>query len=245
MPGVMSRLRHQHGFTLIELLVSMSIGTIVLLAVFTLVDQAIPATNRVTDRVETQQRGRNAMEQMVQRLRSSVCVQATTQANGAPVYQSPIEAASDDNTVTFFTQVMSSSTTPFQPDRRQLSYDAPNKRIVERRYAYSATNPVTWPVLSATRTVLGNVVPVVGKPIFTYRAYDGSSINPPIPAVATPLSAVDAPRVIAVEIQFQVLPFSVTGKAAQGTTFDDTATLRIPPDATSATTLQKGPVCRF
>ena len=70
-----SDIRGDAGFTIVELLVTVLIGTVVLFALFGLVDVALRSQQRVDGRVDSNSRGRLAMEQMVQDLRSSVCVQ--------------------------------------------------------------------------------------------------------------------------------------------------------------------------
>src|SRR3712207_7250761 len=63
-----------------------SVGMLVLLALFGLLDVSMPATRRVTDRVDSQQRGRVALEQLVVGLRAATCVE-TGSSGGVPTYQ--------------------------------------------------------------------------------------------------------------------------------------------------------------
>ena len=57
-----TRLKSDEGFTLLELLVAMSIGTVVLMAAFTIMDRSVVVSNEVADRSEALQRGRITME---------------------------------------------------------------------------------------------------------------------------------------------------------------------------------------
>jgi Tfp pilus assembly protein PilW len=63
----------QSGLTLVELLVTMASGLIVSFAAFTLIDITLHSSGRVADRIDATQRGRVAMEHLVQLL-SSGCL---------------------------------------------------------------------------------------------------------------------------------------------------------------------------
>ena len=71
---LMTRVRDESGFTLIELLMAMTIGVVVLLAAFMLVDASAPLAQKTQDRVDAAQRGRLAMEIIGAELRSQVCM---------------------------------------------------------------------------------------------------------------------------------------------------------------------------
>jgi len=64
----------QRGFTLVELLTAISIGMIVLMAAFMVLDRTISASGQIADRSEALQRGRQAMSTITRELRSAVCV---------------------------------------------------------------------------------------------------------------------------------------------------------------------------
>ena len=70
----MTRARDESGWTLIELLMAMTIGVVVLLAAFMLVDASAPLAQKTQDRVDAAQRGRLAMEIIGAELRSQVCM---------------------------------------------------------------------------------------------------------------------------------------------------------------------------
>jgi prepilin-type N-terminal cleavage/methylation domain-containing protein len=63
----------ERGFTLVEMLVAMSIGVVILLAAFTLLDRSFTTSAQIADRQEGLQRGRQAMELITRQLRSQVC----------------------------------------------------------------------------------------------------------------------------------------------------------------------------
>src|SRR4051794_28138499 len=91
-----ARLRSERGFTIIEMLVASAIGVVVLLVLLNLLDATQTATSRVTARVDGTQRGRTAMEQVTQRLRSQTCVSSLT-----PIIVGDTTSPTDANSVTF------------------------------------------------------------------------------------------------------------------------------------------------
>src|SRR5439155_3690153 len=110
-PDRMSAIRQEEGFTLVELLVTILIATIVMLALFGLVDMALPASKRIDDRVETDSLGRNAMDQVVRELRTASCARTGKTGTGAPIYQSPIGDVAELSTgtkVTFYATLVGS-----------------------------------------------------------------------------------------------------------------------------------------
>lgn len=172
------RVGSEGGFTLIELLVAMSVGMVVLLAVFAVFDSTLTASARVEDRTEAVQRGRTAMEQITQRLRSQACPNATTPA---------IEAGTDD-AVTLYTDIGGAV---FAPRRTQLSFSpAANGSLVQ-----------TLSTPSETRLVLTNVSRMLGFPVFRYYAFAGDGTVSQIP-LATPLAAADRGRVVKIAVSF-------------------------------------------
>ena len=66
--------KNQAGFALTELVVAMTVGLIVLMAAFLLLDRAHSASNEISDRQDAVQRGRQAMENLTRQIRSQVCL---------------------------------------------------------------------------------------------------------------------------------------------------------------------------
>ena len=138
----MRRLRtDQSGFTLIEMLVSCALGLIVLTAALQLTVLAQHSAAKSTERADDAQRGRVAMEQIVQGLRSATC--ATPDANNR---LTPLVYA-DGSKLVFYRNVAGRSgtnATAFQPDMHtyQLTVD----RITDVTNAGIGTYPnVTFP----------------------------------------------------------------------------------------------------
>jgi prepilin-type N-terminal cleavage/methylation domain-containing protein len=203
--------REERGFTLVELLVATTLGVGVLLGAFTLADAFQHAETRVSDRSEAIARGRTAMEQLVQELRSQVCL--------GPGY--PAITYGDDDHVTFYADL---ANTTFVPERRDLSFA--NGAITEKTYAGTQTGgqpPFSFSsTASRTRVVLDHVQRQqeggADVPVFRYYSFDGNDPIRPSRLLATPLSANDAQRVVQVTVAFQSLPARV-GTTSAGEPF--------------------------
>lgn len=189
----------QRGFTLVELLVATTVGVATLLAAYTLSTSFLHAQTKVSDRSEAIARGRTAMEQIVQQLRSQVCL--------GPNY--PSIAYGDSNAVTFHADL---SNTTFVPERRELAFA--DGAIVERVYPGTPSGgqpPYTFPrTPTRTRVVIDRVrlrrEGGVTVPFLRYYSFDGSDPVRPSRLLAVPLSANDAARVVQVTVSFDALP---------------------------------------
>jgi Tfp pilus assembly protein PilW len=62
------------GFTLVELLIAMTVGIVILLATFGVIDLTIRDNSRITDRVQATNSGRSFMEQTIAELNSGCLV---------------------------------------------------------------------------------------------------------------------------------------------------------------------------
>jgi prepilin-type N-terminal cleavage/methylation domain-containing protein len=235
--------RRERGFTLMEVLVAMAIGTIVLTSAFTLVDQALPASKRITARVDATQRGRIALENMVRSLGSAVCVPNGVDGTGAAAFLPPIAAPSDDNQITFYAQTPTPTDVTqntFAPEMRQ--YQLTGGSLVEKRWTgtlHTGSTNVYDFTLASTRTLLSNVSAGSG-PVFSYQAYDSTGALATLPAGA--VASADLPRIVTMKISFVAAPGDGTN-TAQGATLSDAVTIGLPVNFTDASTMQKGPEC--
>lgn len=199
------RLRaEQSGFTLIELLVACTIGTIVILASFMLLDSTVVLSGKVTERVDRTQRGRLAMELIARELRSQVCVQG-----GLPAI-----ADGQSSSITFYSFMGSGA---FVPDKHQVYADSATSTIVDKTWKGAGTAPnTTFPASpTTTATVLADAGPPTGStPMFAY--YAANSATP----LAVPLSAADTANTSKVTISFLTY---ASGRNATGssTTFQN------------------------
>jgi prepilin-type N-terminal cleavage/methylation domain-containing protein len=200
----LSRVRQEQGFTPVELLVVLFIGSIVMAGVAGLVQVVVRQSSGVVSKTDASQRGRLAMDQITRALRSQVCLDL-----GSASARPALEAA-DRNSVTFFTDLSDGSRPPV---RRQLSYDAANRQIIEREFvATSALRaaPTVFSTTPRTRVLLSNVTaPADGTDFFTFRRYTGTgrfdTDTVPVSG-ATALSAADRASVARITISMDVRP---------------------------------------
>jgi prepilin-type N-terminal cleavage/methylation domain-containing protein len=235
MKSRMNRLRSdESGFTLPELLTAMVIGMVVLLAAFMLLDRAVSTSAKLSDRQDSTQRGRLAMEVVSRELRSQVCL-----GDGQPI------VAGDDNSVTFYANLSSNSNAA---DKRVLRYVASEKRLYEDVYTGTGTFPdLTFPATpTRTRELLNPLQPVldgtVTRPIFRYYKYKVGGTPGELLQLASPLSAVDAPDVVTIKIAFAALPqrkVARTTDVADATTFESDVYVRLA----DPTQPSEGPRC--
>jgi type II secretory pathway pseudopilin PulG len=233
-----ARLRSERGFTVIEMVVAASIGVLVLLVLLNLLDATQKATSRVTTRVDGTQRGRVAMEQITQRLRSQVCLGTTV-----PVIDG------QTSSVTFYGNL--GNTTDFQPEKRRIfvtggdlheevtegvgTYpnrtftSTPKDRILLKGMEPAKAGPNDLPYTSGS-----------DLPYFRYYAYN--AVTPPSASVEVkpPFAAADPARIVKIVVSFKS---STTAEDRVDTSFVDGVTSRIAnpnnPDST-----KRGPQCR-
>jgi prepilin-type N-terminal cleavage/methylation domain-containing protein len=251
--AVWRRLRAEGGFTLIELLVGMTIGMIVLFALYGLLEQVAPATTRVMDRVDAQARGRAATEQMARLLRITTCVESGTDTTtGNATFWSPY-AYADDTKVIFYTDSVSSTTEvgagAFAPQKRQFQYT--NGTITETTWQGDTIVPPNFPAVpTATRTLVTGVQPTPGKPVFAYKGYSGT---PATLGTLTPLndgtgtirvSDTDLPHIARIDVAFTAVPSNGRNSAASAS-FEDSINTRPAVDLATDTTANRGPQCQI
>ena len=229
-------LRTEDGFTLVELLVATLIGTIVLMASFTIVDFAVHGQVQTENRLDALSRGRQAMEQVSRQVRSQMCL-----GRGRP----PIVEA-HDNRIVFYASLApapATGTTPpiqlrtveFIPDPAQ---GASRGFIQETVVEGDGTPPpdTRFVATPRVRRLAENVSPVPGRPLFSYFKYDAATAPGVVlltPAL-TGLSEVDRRMVVQVRTTFDA--WAVGGKAADRvrTRLDNTVLVRTadPSDPT-------------
>src|SRR4051794_32153386 len=142
-----SRFAADDGFSLPELLTAMAIGVVVLLATAMTLDHAISATATVQRRVDANQRGRAAMDDIVRQLRSPVCL--TTEWVADTDKSAPLRVAAAGPTTTapttdgtqsiaFYADLQQTaaykSSTPAPPELRVIKFDGAAFKISEDIY---------------------------------------------------------------------------------------------------------------
>jgi prepilin-type N-terminal cleavage/methylation domain-containing protein len=244
--------RDERGFTLVELLVGMTIGTVVMLAAFKLADATLGSSTRIEKRADATQRGRNALEQIVQPLRSSVCIKQSNVAQLLPV--SSTAYSTNTESVTFYARIAKPSgtgTDAFKPLKWTLTYDNTAGTLTETKVDGTGTYPAidyATPVSTTTRRIISRVRRVNSQPVFSYYAYNaGGTLDPygaDTPLAANPtLSATDLPKVAMVRVRFTA---GATGAGSvnrvSDATFDEAVRLRLVDPADPSP--QNGAVCR-
>jgi hypothetical protein len=225
------RLADESGFTLMELLVASLLGIIVIMAAAAIMDAAQGETTRITQRVDGTQRGRVAMEQITQRLRSQVCVGTST----------PILDA-QDNSITFYADLGDET---FNPEKRHIFVQ--NGQLIEEIFVGTGTPPTqTFPSTpTSTRLMTANVVQARDSagnllPYFRYYAYDTGTPSEPNLLLGTPVSAANLPQIARVLVAFRIRAPNQDERV--DTTFSDAVVSRMANPSDPDPTL-RGPQC--
>ena len=211
----MKRLRDEAGMTLMEVMVACTVGMIVILAVFAMLDSSVRMNTGVMSRTDAMQRGRLAMDVLTQELRSQVCLVDLTPA---------VVPESDESTVSFYSDFSDGDgsepptmrTLRFDPDTGAITTDIYQATRMEPRSGQFEDHP------SATNLRLENAslqVDEDGRPVpfLRYYAYEwkGEEGGPQHPEATleldTPLSDTDARRVARVDISFVARPTGADG----------------------------------
>jgi hypothetical protein len=173
----------------------------VLLTAFTLSDALLHAQTRISDRSESIARGRTAMEQVTQQLRSEVCLGPGA---GAIAY-------GDDNQITFYADL---ANTTFTPQKRDLLFSSGAGTLTQRDYAgtpATGSPPFTFSSTPVRTRVISDYLTLQTQggtpvPLFTYYSFDGSTPARPTNQLSVPLSTADAARVVLIRVSFAALP---------------------------------------
>jgi type II secretory pathway pseudopilin PulG len=214
----------ESGYTLVELIVGMSVGLIVIVASFAVIDRATTVQAEVADRQEAIQRGRQAMELITRQLRSQVCLGESAE---------PISYG-DGNTITFYADLSDGSV---NVARRTLTYTPASGttrgRITEDVRVGTgeypdlafATNPDTSRVLldGVQQSTSGGTA----QPVFRYYAFQPGSPTGDLQLLSTPLSATDASRTVMVRIAYTTMPERPIPDARNATTLVDDVYVRL------------------
>lgn len=235
----MNALKSERGVGLPELLVTILAGTIVLIAVFSLIQITGRSTAQVAARVDANQRSRPVMERIIDELHSSCLSRDTV----------PIFAGSDADTISFIHQT--GSTVSPQPVMRKIdvssgSLAADTGVLTETVYPLAGgTTPEDWtfsttPSSASTFQLLNKVGfanvgnPATDVPLFRYYTYTNGVLNAtPLPV---PLSAADAARTVQVNVAFAANPMSnPTAESRAAVSISSAAVLRFAPPSADTT----------
>jgi hypothetical protein len=114
MSRVMSRLRDEAGMTLMELMTAITVGMIVMFAMFALLDNTVRMNTNAMAKTDAMQRGRIALDVMTQELRSQVCLENLAGPAIVP--------GASSTTVEFYSDFSNGDGT-VPPTKRKLSFD--------------------------------------------------------------------------------------------------------------------------
>jgi prepilin-type N-terminal cleavage/methylation domain-containing protein len=217
---------NQGGFTLVEMLVSIFAGVILMLALFAVLDISTTQSARSIDRVESSQRGRTAMEQLVQELHSS-CIAASV---------APVLSSSDASTVKFISKFGSAPV--LSPDQHVVTVQAdgvkPYNDLVDKVYPATGGSSPNWTFSSTpslTKTLAENVsqatVNGVTQPYFQYFSYANGNIS--TTPLTVPLSATNAASAVQVTVSMAVGPTDGSTDVRRTTNLNDAVVLRYIP----------------
>jgi prepilin-type N-terminal cleavage/methylation domain-containing protein len=201
----MSRVRDERGFTIVELLTAIGIGTIVLMAVLTLLDTSVKISAKTTDRTETTARGRSAMDVITRQLRSQIC-----QGTGQPAL-----TAAGPTSMTFYASLapeqasVDGKTPPLVVQQRRLTYRSATRDILEEVWTGTGVRPtVTFPAQpTSSRILISRVDPTGDTPVFRYYRFAvaaGDTVARPTLIATTPLVASDLARTVQIDVNFTV-----------------------------------------
>jgi hypothetical protein len=203
-------------------MVGMMMTIIVLGAILAMVQVATGDQDRVTERVFADQRGRPAMNRMVDSLHAA-CVSPGL---------APVREGSSDASLIVYSKA-GSAVSPV-PDR--FNFTLSGGVLTETVAKGSGTEPANWTfgAASSPRTLVNGVgkaevgEPPALVPVFRYYAYEGGQVaSTPLP---TPLNAENAARTVQINIAFSLGPYiNPTTDTGAALTLTDSATLRIEP----------------
>jgi len=196
--GLRRAARESGGFTLLELMVSATVGVIVLLVAFALLDASSQSYTRVDTRLDGTQRARRAMDWFERTVRSNACPDQTT----------PALMEATPSSITLWSDF---GGTTFNPVQHRL--ELTNGKLVDSKL----TGAYPTQVVSSAQTLATKIGLDGTTPLFRYYAFQvGTGGAPTLPTLQlTPqangmLSAADLKKVVKVSIDFAALPTKYT-----------------------------------
>jgi prepilin-type N-terminal cleavage/methylation domain-containing protein len=246
MPDVIrSRHSDERGFTLIEMLVAASIGVILLMAAFMLLDRSFSSSATIADRQEGLQRGRQAMELITRQLRSQVCVVVPPDTG----YKAPVVSATDD-AVSFYGSLSESSTSvekrtlTFVPDTATSDPDdgvsitqnvitgTPNTAYPQM--AFSGSGTTTTLLTKVKRAKSGSTT----LPVFRYYRYKPGAPVGDLEQLTAPVAAANLPSIALIKIAFRSYADRPISDDNDATQLEDDVYIRISDSSEAQETPQ-------
>jgi Tfp pilus assembly protein PilW len=223
----LARLAHEEsGITLMEVLVAAVISVVVVAATFAILEFSVKQSTRIADRTSANQRGRGAMEKIINELHSS-CV---------TILVNPIQEGSEPNKLVFLSQTAPNAEAYFTSmTRREIFLEGTT--LKEGVYNSTAgSEAVAWKfsALSTTPNTTNTLLTGVSAPstgsMFEYLKYTGTSLSTLLPS--PDLTEKEAKLVSQVNIHLVVAPESGSTAGPSGdrqVELSDSAVLRLTP----------------
>ncbi len=220
-------LSSERGFTLIEMLVGALLGVVVTGALFAILDVAIHQGSRIQDRASADQRGRIALENIMQLVQSS-CV--------APSF-TPIEANSSGTVLRLVSQ-RGAEASLSKVTLHELKLTG--TKLSDATYNSEGTAP-NWKFpakATAERTLISGIAqaePKAGEtiPMFRYYSYTNAGTLSAEP-LNTPLSEESASQAGALAVTFMAYPENGNRANSRAYELTDSAVLRFDPSSLTA-----------
>jgi Tfp pilus assembly protein PilW len=222
----------EHGFTLVEMLVTLVTGILVTLATLSVLDISISQSSRISERVDADQRGRLAMEKIIQELHSS-CTSYEAIPVGEESNAEKLVLVSQPSSAAVLTSVT----------QHVITYNEAKHTLTDT--SYPSTNTASeldtpWKfatTASGTQTLLTGVNKTVVKegetmktvPIFQYFKYSGSELSSTPLADSPHLEKENAENTAEVTVSFNTAPTSERTTGARTVDLSDSAVLRFDP----------------
>jgi Tfp pilus assembly protein PilW len=210
----------QRGFTVVELLVSMIATTVVLSAVMMMVTVSLHNQDRISRRVDANQRGRPVMSRIVNELHSACVAPRIT-----PVIGDGTVNGSTSTRITFLSKY-GNEVTP-TPEKHVIALSGTT--LSESVYPATGGAAPTW-TFSGTPSSTTQLLTGASAPSgVMFRYYDFQNGQLASTPLATPLSATNAGRTAYVTIALTATPTRGTSQQdlKSPITFTDSADLRL------------------
>jgi prepilin-type N-terminal cleavage/methylation domain-containing protein len=196
------RLTDDRGFTLPEVLISCTLGVVVLLAAFQVMDTAVQTQSDASARVESVQGGRDVMNRLGRVIRSQTCL---GDAN-------PSITAASPTSLQMTTSIGPEQLNPgYQAlQRRTLTYDPTLRTITETTVDGVGAPPGTTWTGATTNRVIAERVRLDGSiPLFRYYALQGNPAQAtlevlPGGGLTLPSGKVNLAKIVRIDVNFLI-----------------------------------------
>lgn len=246
----------QRGFTLIEMLVAILAGVIVVAATLAILDFSARQTTRITDSVQSNRIGRNALNAMLEELHSS-CTGFGATAIQAPSTTPVSPLASTGGSNLWFLSAYGNPTSGEPSVSNVVQHDinwtatgsngAGEQIGTLRDYTFTGSGSApnwSFPALTTAnagvKVLATNVMPLSTSTLFRYYRYDTNAAN-----VETYGKTIEVPpaevgtvatnqKIAEVKIAFKQAPEKGDTRSGHTTTFNGAAALRLTPPETGS-----------